>query len=74
MKLWGKIKMIFNYQKPYMVKFKENDQAAYEPLRYGIVYYNEVICLECGNVIPCGNISELIIVPWSIDPASIVED
>jgi hypothetical protein len=65
--------MIFNYEKPIMVKFKEHDQEPYEPMRIGIAYYNEVICMECGSAIPCGNIDQLVVIPWK-NPSQYILD
>lgn len=55
--------MTFSYDRPMMVKFKEFGKEE-ESWVGGIAYHNEIICGECGMIIPAGNIAQLLVLSW----------
>ena len=58
--------MDFYFEKPTQVKFIEKREEDEEPREIGgIAYKNEIICLECGGVIPCEDVKKLTPMEWA---------
>ena len=59
--------MTFFYNVPTQVKFKTSaDVAGDDEVKWlgGIAYCDEVICGECGGIIECDNIEEIVNLSW----------
>ena len=57
--------MKFFYEKPTQVKFKESPDVFDEPRWIGgIALEDKVICCECGALVECDDIDEIIDFPW----------
>ena len=57
--------MKFFYDKPTQVQFKEKPEVNDEPHWIGgIAYCDQVICGECGAIVECHDIDEIINLSW----------
>ena len=57
--------MKFFYDKPTQVKFKEKPEVSDTPRWIGgIAYGDQVICGECGAIVECHDIGEIINLSW----------
>ena len=57
--------MKFYYEKPTQVKFLESSDVVDEPHWLGgIAYRDEIICMECGGVVECDDVADLVELPW----------
>jgi hypothetical protein len=67
--------MTFYYDCPTQVKFKETEDASDYPRWIGgIAYRDEVICCECGSIVSCEDIEEIIDLPWVNISDEVVDD
>jgi hypothetical protein len=57
--------MKFYYNVPTQVKFKMSEDVC-DDTRWvgGVAYCDEVICMECGAVVECNDIAEIVELPW----------